>query len=58
MPPCCTPVLHGWFVRERLDKIGLRHTVDCSRTPGLIEEIKKAQWWNNNRRILTGEAYR
>ena len=55
---CCVPVIHGWFVRESLFRIGLRHTVDCSRTPGLIEEIKKGQWWHKGLKVLTGVTYR
>jgi hypothetical protein len=58
MHTCCDPILHAWFTRERLFKLGLRHGVHCRRTPGLIEEIKKAQWWSKGRRVLTGETYR
>lgn len=55
---CCTPILHGWFERERLARIGLRHTSWCHTTPGLIEEIKKAQWWQKGAKVRTGEVYR
>lgn len=57
MSACCSPTLHGWFVRERLFRIGLRHGPDCREQPGQIERIKLAQWWHNDRKVATGEVY-
>lgn len=55
MGSCCTPVLHGWFVRESLFKIGLRHTgVFCA---GRIEAIAGGDWFVDGRQVKTGEVY-
>lgn len=53
---CCTPVLHAWFVRETLYKVGLRHTgVRCA---GRIDGLVKGAWRNQHRRLLSQETYR
>ncbi len=55
---CCTQTLHGWFKHEALHRIGIRHGSECSRSPGLIEEIARGAWWAQGRRLRTGEVYR
>jgi len=55
---CCTQVLHGSFAAEQLQRIGLRHGVDCPRSPGLIEEIARGAWFYQGRQLKTGATYR
>ena len=55
---CCTQITHGWFKNEGLHRIGIRHGSDCSRSPGLIEEIVRGAWWAQGRKLRTGEVYR
>ena len=55
---CCTQILHAWFAREGLHRLGLRHGVDCRRSPGLIEAIVKGAWYAQGRKLRTGETYR
>jgi hypothetical protein len=57
MAACCTPILHGWFVREELHRVGLRHSIDCQVQPGNIEAIGKRAWRTQGRKIRTGEVY-
>jgi hypothetical protein len=54
---CCRPMLHGWFVREALYRIGLRHTVDCTERPSEIEELVKGAWFHQGRHLRTGKVY-
>jgi hypothetical protein len=52
---CCDPILHGTFERERLVRVGLRHTgVYCA---GKIEGLVKEAWFHQGRRILNGKVY-
>jgi hypothetical protein len=52
---CCDPIVHGTFERERLTRIGLRHTgVFCA---GKIEGLELNAWFYRGRRILNGEVY-
>lgn len=57
MRTCCTTVLHAWFVREGLHRVGLRHGKDCRILPLQIEEIRTREWRAQGRRIKTGAVY-
>lgn len=57
MRHCCNTVLHAWFVREGLHRVGLRHGKDCRILPMQIEELGKNAWRSQGRRVKTGALY-